>query len=282
MQWWRIAVVAGALAGCAGGPASREEAQKLLKTGYLLREQKDYGGAAKAFAAAVNKDASFGLAHMELGIEYLRFGLRLEDAVDEFALAAEADPKLWMATQYRVLAMLGLGNRKGALALQRELVERVPDKAEVHQNLGDLLLKESQWAEAERCFRKALELKAPYPLASGGLGTALWRGGKVDEGIEALGAAVEGLPQRADMRLELARALYARRRLDDAAAQAEAALKIDPEDGVVYHVLAEIRLAQGDRDAAAKLAQEAIARRCQLSAELKEKLAAKPASDAAQ
>ncbi len=280
MRWWTSAVVAAVLAGCASREVGREEAQKLLKTGYAFREKEDFGSAARAFAAAVHQDPGFGLAHMELGIEYLRYGMRMEDAVKEFKSAAEADPRLWMATQYRVIALQGLGDQAGALALQRELAAQVPDKAEVQHNLGDLLLKEGSWAEAEGCFRKALELKSPYPLATGGLGIALWRGGKAKEGIDALRAAAEALPARAALRLNLARALLQEGLLPEAAAQAEAARGMDPKDGVAYHILAEIRIAQGDREAAAAMAKEAIARRCRLSPELEAKLAEEPPPDA--
>ncbi len=272
MRWLCAVAVVGALAGCAGVQGTREEAQKLLKTGYLLREREDFNGAARAFAAAVNRDPSFGHAHMELGLEYLRYGLRLEDAAEAFARAAAVDPSLWMALQYRMLALYGLGDKRGALAAQEALVAREPDRAEVHHNLGDLLLKERRWAEAERCFRRALELKSPYPLARGGLGIALWRGGRAEEGIEHLRAAAADLPRRTAVRFELARALLARNLLAEAAAEAEAVREVEPDNGLVYHILAEVRLAQGDRNAAAAMAREALARRYGLSAELKAKL----------
>ncbi|HAK95955.1 MAG TPA: hypothetical protein DCM87_13425 [Planctomycetes bacterium] len=272
MRWSSALIVVGALAGCAGTEGNREEAQKRLKAGYLLREREDFGGAARAFAAAINQDPSFGQAHMELGIEYLRYGLRLEDAAKEFARAAALDPSLWMASQYRVLALYGLGDKKGALAAQKALVQREPGRAEVHNNYGDLLLKERRWEDAARCFRKALELKSPYPLARGGLGIALWQGGNVEEGIEHLRAAAADLPRRVSLRLELARALLAHNRPAEAAAEAEAAREVEPDNGLVYHILAEVRLAQGDRDAAAAMAREARVRRCELSAELRAKL----------
>lgn len=272
MRWLSALIVTGALAGCAATEGDREEARKMLNAGYALRERQDYGGAARAFAAAANKDPSFGLAHMELGVECLRYGWRLQEAAEAFTRAAALDPNLWMAAQYRVLALQGLGDRQGALAEQKALVEREPGRAEVHQNYGDLLLKEGRWDEAERCFRKALEIKSPYPLARGGLGIALWHGGRLEEGIEHLRAAVKALPRRIALRLELARALLARNLPAEAAVEAEAAREVEPDDGLVYHILAEVRLAQGDRDAAVAMAREARARRYEISAELQAEL----------
>ena len=272
MRWSCAVIIAGALAGCAVSEGNREEAQRLLKVGRVLREREDFGGAARAFAAAINRDPSFGRAHMELGVEYLRYGLRLEDAAAAFARAATLDSSLWEASQYRVFALYELGDKKGALAAQKALVEREPGRAEAHQNQGDLLLKERRWEEAERCYRKALELKSPYPLARGGLGIALWHNGRVEEGLVHLRAATADLPERVSLRLELARALLAHDLPAEAAAEAEAARQLEPDNGLVYHILAEIRIAQGDRAGAAAMAREARARRYGLSGELRAKL----------
>lgn len=266
--------------GCAQSGANRTDALRLLEWGYALRSEGDQMGAARAFAAAVRADPRFGRAHLELGLQYLRGGRvlgyvggELEKAEAAFRTALDCDPSLWEARQYLVVALAEGGRIEEALVLQKALALSVADRPEVHNNLGDLLLRVRSWSQAEASFRTALELQPDYPLALGGLGTALWRGGRIRDGITALRAAVAALPpDHTVLGLELARALSAEGLHGEADAQARRVLKVEPENPLVYHVLAEIHAAHGDKEAAAAYAREAMVRGSALSPELRDQL----------
>lgn len=238
----------------------------------MLRELGDYGGATVSFVAAIRNDPGFAPAHLDLGIELLRSGTRLDDAISELRLAAELDVSLWEARQYEVDALRLKGDLTAALSVQSDLVDDVPDRPEVHCNMGNLLLSASRWEEAKGSFQRALALRPDYPLARAGLGIALWRSGSFAEGISILKETTSALPDKPLFRVELARALLADRRFEEAAAEAESLRALEPGNGLVYHVLAEIAVAQGRVEQARELANRALELGCPLAPDLREKI----------
>ena len=109
-----------------------------------------------------------------------------------------------------------------------------------------------------------------------GLGISLWKGGHLEEGIQELHKAVkepsfQELDSRQGLRIRihLARALIDAGRLDEAETQVWLANDLVPEDGLVYHGLAEVRLAKGRKKEARELAELAFERGCPLTPELR-------------
>jgi tetratricopeptide (TPR) repeat protein len=74
------------------------------------------------------------------------------------------------------------------------LVERWPDNAEAWFNLGFIHETRDDLANAERCFRRAVQLNAKIDRAWYGLGLTLIRGGKLAEAVEALKKNIELQP----------------------------------------------------------------------------------------
>jgi tetratricopeptide (TPR) repeat protein len=265
-------VLATMLWGCATPQGNRDEAQRYFRIGMRQREAGNFVEAARGFAMAIQQDPSFAPAHMELGAEFLRSNVRLDDAIASFERALELDPTLWLAKHYWVDALRMSGDDAGALALQRELVEELPDRADQWNNLGHLLLKQGAFEDAVAAYRRSLAIDPRYAKARGGLGIALWRGGKPAEGAAELAQAIAAVPTDVSIRIEYAKALLAAGRPDDALAAAEAARELAPENGVVYHVLAEIAIERGDLAGARAHARDAVIRRCVLTRELQQDL----------
>jgi len=71
-------------------------------------------------------------------------------------------------------------------------------------------------------------------------GDTLWAMGWFDESDESYGAAVAVNPESARGRFGLARSLASRRQLDEALSEAERALALDPLDGEIHEIIAEI------------------------------------------
>ncbi len=259
--------------GCSTIPkGDRKEAERYLRRGLVLREAGNFLGAAECFAKAAALDPSYARAHVELGVEFLRGGVRLEDAEKHFRTALKLDPDLWEARHFLVDTLRCLRKFEQAVQEQELLVEQRPRWPEGYNNLGDLYLRLRRFEKAEQAFRRAVSLRADYGKAWGGLGTALWRRGKITEGIAALRKAVGLLPEDVELRLEIARALIAAGQPELARQEAQTALRLEPDNGVVYHVLAEAAVAEGKKDEARAYARQAVIHGCRLTRELRDKL----------
>jgi len=108
--------------------------------------------------------------------------------------------------------------------------------------------------------------------AQWGIGIALWRSGEIVDGIARLEKAVSDYSNNVMLRLELVRALLFAELYSEAEKHVKIASKLEPGNGVVYHIYTEILLAQGLIDHAVKMADKTIKMGCPLSSELKAKI----------
>jgi tetratricopeptide (TPR) repeat protein len=273
-----LLLIALSLAGCSSTPVNHAEADRYFMRGMNFRESGEFVEAARSFALAIYHNPGHARAHMELGREQFRVGERLrdtehlDDAIGNFKRAAELDPNLWEARCLWVAALRVEGEADEALELQRGLVRDFPDQAELHNNLGNLLLEREEFGEAEQSFRRALSIRSDYPLARGGLGIALWRGGNTDAGVEALRRAVAAMPTRYLFRVELARALLSAGNPREALEEARAGLALERRDPTVYHILAEIHAELGQFGTARKYVREVFNRGGQVTSKLRDTL----------
>jgi tetratricopeptide (TPR) repeat protein len=86
------------------------------------------------------------------------------------------------------------GDRDGAVAELEKLTGRSPDYADAWFNLGFLHDQADQLADAERCFRRALELRPKIDRAWYGLGLVLIRQRRLEEAIDAFKEAIKLQP----------------------------------------------------------------------------------------
>jgi tetratricopeptide (TPR) repeat protein len=96
---------------------------------------------------------------------------------------------------------------------------------------------EWNWPEAERQFRRALELNPNYALAHHWFGEFLVLRGRPDEGLVHLHQALTLEPLSLSTRNDLARALYCTRRYDEAIREAQHVLNLDPTFSNSYETL---------------------------------------------
>jgi serine/threonine-protein kinase len=117
---------------------------------------------------------------------------------------------------------------KARTAAQKAL-ELDPDLAEPHATLG-YILHEFEWnqAEAEKEFKRAIELDPNYPSAHQWYGEYLSRMGRFAEAIAEQERALELDPLSLIINVTLGNAYRADGRYDDAIAQYNKALEIDP------------------------------------------------------
>ena len=105
--------------------------------------------------------------------------------------AAQDDPNLLFREANR---LRGEGDPAGALRLYRTLLIRLPESAEVHNNLGLALQDQGLAADAEASFRRALELKPGLADAHNNLGTLLVSRGEHEAAEPQFRRAIELAP----------------------------------------------------------------------------------------
>jgi predicted TPR repeat methyltransferase len=119
------------------------------------------------------------------------------------------------------------GESTAALALLRRAVEVSPDAVGIWNNLGNVLKHVRQTDEAERAFRRSLEL-AESPQALSNLGSLLRRRGQWAEGEAACRRAIEIAPAFGDAWHHLTLLLVAQDRIADAVGAAREATRLQP------------------------------------------------------
>jgi type IV pilus assembly protein PilF len=165
--------------------------------------------AAALACAHVGSDRRSAEIHHDLGAEALRSG-RYPDALREFDAALAKDDRFPEAWRGRALVLdLGFGRADEAEKDYRKAIELRPAFSEAHNDLGQLLARTGRYPDAIAEFDAALDnmlYKEPY-LARCNKALVLYRMGRKEEGIAELRATVQVAPTFCKGRRELGRIL---------------------------------------------------------------------------
>ncbi len=173
--------------------------------------------AAHALAAAslalgcahVSGDRRAAEIHHDLGVEALRQG-RYPDALKEFDASLAQDDGFAEAWRGRALVLdLGFGRAQEAEKDYRRAIELRKGFSEAHNDLGQLLARSGRYPEALAEFDAALDnmlYKEPY-LARCNKALVLYRMGRREEGVAELRATLQVAPTFCKGRRELGRIL---------------------------------------------------------------------------
>jgi Tfp pilus assembly protein PilF len=166
--------------------------------------------AAAALACAhMTRDRHTAEIHHDLGVEALRAG-RYPDALREFDEALAQDDRFAEAWRGRGLVLdLAFGRSDEAEKDYRRAIEIRPAFSEARNDLGQLLARTGRYPEAIVEFDAAMEnmlYKEPY-VARCNKGLVLYRMGRKEEGIAELRATLQTAPTFCKGRRELGRIL---------------------------------------------------------------------------
>jgi len=162
------------------------------------------------FEEALHLDPNYALAYSGLA--------------DAYAVTASGLPAIERWVQAR-------SDAERALALDES-------SAEAYTSRAFILYKfEWNWSEAERYFRRALQLNPNYVLAHHWFGEFLVLRGLSDEGLAQLRQAESLDPFSLRIKSDLARALYRTRRYDETITEAKHLLELDPNYKNAYETL---------------------------------------------
>lgn len=145
-----------------------------------------------------------------------------------------------------------------AIAALRQTVERNPESAEAHADLGGLLENQGNVAAAEKHYRQAVQQKHASTKALYNLGMILAKQGNQDEAIELLQRARAASPRDEDIRYDLALALAVRGDVEHAIAELRETIRIESLYTKAYYNLAILLARKGQSREAIAALREAV------------------------
>ncbi len=142
--------------------------------------------------------------------------------------------------------------------LWRDTLAKNPSAWSAHNNLGNLLFKRGDYAEAAKCYAEAVRLKPDFPQALGGVGISLARSGRHAEAVSYFERAVALRPHSAMQHRNLALSLTQVGRSQEAAEHFRQAIKFKPDWAEAHSDFASSLLRQGDMATAERHCREAL------------------------
>jgi len=178
----------------------------------------------------------------------------LAKAVEFYGKALELDAELWQAEFQRGAALFSLGKlpeAKTSLARVNALLADYPVTDQLKQifariqiSLGEIALAESKFDDAEKAFRKALELNPQAVRAQSGLAEVLYSTNQFADAIAAAKAAIAAGDDRPAIFALLGVALTVTNKFDEALPALNETLKRQPKNALALLYRAEIFIAQ--------------------------------------
>jgi TolB-like protein/DNA-binding winged helix-turn-helix (wHTH) protein/Tfp pilus assembly protein PilF len=176
-----------------------------------------------------------------------------KESVEYFNRAIQADPGyaqayVGLADAFLFLDSLAppeeaVGKARTLLKKALELDETLP---EAHASLGLIAMNvDWDWAEAERQFKRAIELNSNYATAPHWYGEFLAYMGRFDEGIAEIKRAHELDPLSLIINTDVGKVHFLARRYDEGISYFRAALRLDPEFAEAHGYVALAYSAQG-------------------------------------
>ena len=153
--------------------------------------------------------------------------------------------------------MQSLNQLEAAEASFRKASELNPAVADVHSNLGDVLLALRRFTDAAASYRRAIDLDPRWVGAHYGLATSLRLAGDIEAAIESYDRALALNSDGALLWNDLGSALRAVGRLDDATEAFRRALAIEPDLAIAYYNLAVSQQLSAEDPAVVRMAARA-------------------------
>ena len=144
---------------------------------------------------------------------------------------------LALAVASGVLAARRNEDYRSELGIWTDTVRKQPRNPRAYNNLGSLWLGRDNLGEAERCFRKAVELQPAYASAHYNLGIVLTRTGRDADALTQFLAAIRDEEGFADARINAGNTLLKLGQAEDAVHQYETVLHSQPQAADVHYDL---------------------------------------------
>ena len=231
-----------------------------VNLGQALNEAGRFEESLKAGRTAVELRPASAPAHSNLGLALLEFE-RFDEADESFARAIELQPRHRSAHQNLAESLKRQGRHDEAAARYRQVLQLDPGFSLAWVGLADALLLAERHEDALNAASRALEIEpdspnlAPLHLL---MGRASRETGRLEAAERHFLLTAELVPETAEPLRELANLYLLMDRLDDAAAYADRARRIEPASAANLHMRAETVRRQDRPDEALALYREAL------------------------
>lgn len=178
-------------------------------------------------------------------------------------MAAPGSPQALTAAQAKqleaALRLLTANNVADALAIARRLAAEAAGAPDAHQLLAMCYAQTQDAGEADKAFRRALELAPNHPLILVNYATMLRRVGRLDEALEAFRRAADAAPDLAKAWIYLGVTALDVGRYQQALAALGRAVELQPDSALAWHALGNAHRADGEIEAAEGAFRKAVA-----------------------
>ena len=232
-------------------------AEESFARALLLHEQGRLDEAEQAYMSVFSIDCGHIGALLHLTALRLQQGLH-EEAIRLTRDALEREPNCAEAHSNLGTAFHLLGRHDEAVACYEAAIAIDPDRPESYYGFGLALHALRRFDEAASCFERALAIDPHYAEASCALGSTLVVLKRHDRAVECYRRALEVDSEYAEAICGLAELLHARQRHDDAIVLYRQALALRPEHPPTLNALGTALLAVGRHQAAMGLFRQAL------------------------
>jgi cellulose synthase operon protein C len=184
------------------------------------------------------------LAHYNLGLAFRRKGL-FDEAARELDLALRLGEDALLVRQALAELLLLSSRGEDAFALYGELLEEQADSPKLWNERGVAAHQNGQLAEAERHYRRSLELDGMYALAWNNLGVVLHHAARLDEAERAFRSALTCGRAPADVWRNLGLMLARSGRKPPAEEAYRRALELEPGSAAAWSGLGAVLMENG-------------------------------------
>lgn len=164
-----------------------------------------------------------------------------------FALCSSAESQTPRELAAQAGSAMRHGDYRAAELKYVELIEHMPNVAELHSNLGLAQLSLGDLRGAEASFRTALQLDPGVTAAKFLLGRILFQSSRYEEAARLLESAAADHPGQPTIARLLAASWIGLERYDDASSQYDKLLEADPNDTEALYGLGKLYLHRGQQ-----------------------------------
>jgi Tfp pilus assembly protein PilF len=176
--------------------------------GVLLMETNAPAAAVIRLNEALQSFPKSSRLYLAIGLANLKMD-RNGEAVQAFNRAIELDPEFAQVYAYLGITRVAAGHYEEAAGLYEQAQRRNPNIAVIHYLLADALLKQTDAdaARAEKSLKRAIDLDATYAPARLALGKLRARAGRLQEAVADFEQVIRLDPNLAEAYYQLSRAL---------------------------------------------------------------------------
>lgn len=230
-------------------PAQLQQLQQLFQSGRLQQAEAIAQSLLPQYRKAPVLYNILGLCQQGQG--------KYDEAIANFRKLLSLDPRIAEAHFNLALLFTQLDKTKEAIFSYRKALQLKPNLTSAHFNLGALLQAQNQLKEAAQHYQKALKQEPRFLEALGNLGTVRQLQGQLEEAAQCYRQALT-IKNDAFGHFNLGTVLYGLGQHQEAIAEFEQTLELDPQFADAWNSMGETMRDQGRMDDAVRCYKKAL------------------------